>query len=88
MVCAYGVGSTPAVMTHVAKQAEGGILFCSRFWMGYGPNEQGEIVKLLPDGVSVPEAGPRALYGHNIKEYSNLASILPFLYAEEKDKPF
>lgn len=24
MVCAYGVGSTPAVMTHVAKQAEGG----------------------------------------------------------------
>ena len=56
--------------------------------MGYGPNEQGEIVKLLPDGVSVPEAGPRALYGHNIKEYSNLASILPFLYAEEKDKPF
>lgn len=88
MVCAYGVGDTPAVMTHIAKKAEGGILFCSRFWMGYGPDGQGNIVKLLPDGVSIPEMGPRALYGHNIKEYSNLASILPAIYAEEKDKAF
>ena len=88
MVCAYGVGDTPAVMTHIAKEAEGGILFCSRFWMGYGPNGKGEIVKLVPDGAAVPEIAPRALYGHNIKEYSNLASILPSLYAEEKDKPF
>lgn len=88
MVCAYGLGSAPAVMTHIAKETEGGILFCSRFWMGYGPNENGEIVKLIPDGVSIPEMMPRALYGHNIKEYSNLAAILPKLYAEEKDKPF
>lgn len=85
MVCAYGLGSAPAVMTHVAKQADGGILFCSRFWMGYGPNEAGEIVKLVPDGVSLPEMAPRALYGHNIKEFSNLATILPSIYAEEKD---
>lgn len=88
MVCAYGVGNTSAVMTHMAKEAEGGILFCSRFWMGYGPNKAGEIVKLVPDGVSVPEAAPRALFGHNIKEYSNLASILPNIYMEEKDRPW
>lgn len=90
MVCAYGLGDSPAIMTHIAKEAEGGggILFCSRFWMGYGPNENGELVKLIPDGLSVPEAGPRALYGHNIKEYSNLASILPEVYASEKDKPW
>ena len=88
MVCAYGLGSAPAVMTHLARKTEGGILFCSRFWMGYGPNDKGEIVKLLPDGVSIPEMVPRALYGHNIKEYSNLASILPSVYAEEKDKPW
>lgn len=85
MVCAYGVGDTPAVMTHLARKTEGGILFCSRFWMGYGPNDKGEIVKLVPDGVAVPEIAPRALYGHNIKEYSNLASILPSVFAEEKD---
>ena len=88
MVCAYGLGNTPAVMTHIAKEAEGGILFCSRFWMGYGPDEKGELIKLVPDGAAVPEAAPRALYGHNIKEYSNLASILPSVYAEEKDKPW
>lgn len=88
MVCAYGKGSAPAVMTHLVRKAEGGILFCSRFWMGYGPNEKGEIVKLVPDGVSIPEVVPRALYGHNIKEFSNLAAILPSVYAEEKDKPW
>ena len=60
-------------------------MFCSRFWMGYGVNENGEFVKLVPDGESIPEFVPRALYGHNIKEYSNLAAILPQLYAEEKD---
>ena len=42
----------------------------------------------MPDGVSIPEMGPRALYGHNIKEFSNLAAILPSVYAEEKDKPW
>ncbi|HCO62589.1 MAG TPA: phloretin hydrolase [Clostridiales bacterium] len=88
MVCAYGLGSAPALMTHIARKAEGGILFCSRFWMGYGPNQEGQLVKLVPDGVSIPEIVPRALYGHNIKEYSNLAAILPSVYAEEKDKPW
>ena len=51
----------------------------------FRPNEKGEIVKLIPDGEAIPEFVPRALYGHNIKEYSNLASILPQIYAEEKD---
>ena len=46
------------------------------------------LMKLVPDGAAVPEAAPRALYRHNIKEYSNLASILPSVYAEEKDKPW
>lgn len=88
MVCAYGLSNTPAVMTHVAKQAKDGILFCSRFWMGYGPNENGELAKVIPDGQSVPEKAPRALFGHNIKEYSNLASILPSVFAEEHKKPW
>ena len=85
MVSASGLGDTPAIMVHMAKAAEGGIDFYSRFWMGYSLEDNGEIVKLIPDGVSIPEMVPRALYGHSIKEYSNLAAILPSLYAEEKD---
>ena len=48
-------------------------------------DEQGRLVKLLPEGAAVPEMAPRALFGHNIKEFTNLAAILPELYAEEKD---
>jgi hypothetical protein len=29
--------------------------------------------------------GPKALLNHNIKEFSNLAAILPEVYKEEKD---
>ena len=85
MVCASGVSQVAAVMTHKAVSAEGGIWLKSHFWMGYGMDDQGNLVKLLPEGVSVPEMGPRALFGHNIKEFTNLASLLPELYAEEKD---
>ena len=53
--------------------------------MGYGLGEDGQLVKVVPDGASVPEAFPRALFGHCIKEFTNLAAILPKIYAEEKD---
>jgi len=85
IVCAAGKGSVTAIMTHKAVIAEGGIQFKSAFWLGYSTNEKGELVKVLPDGVRIPEAAPRSLFGHNIKEYSNLASILPEIYAEEKN---
>lgn len=85
MVCAVGKGGSPALMTHKWYEEDGGLWFKSNFWMGYGLNDSGEIIKLLPDGVSVPEAGPRALFGHNIKEYTNLASILPEVYDEERE---
>ena len=85
MVCAVGVSGSPALMTHKCVAAEGGIIFKSHFWMGIGLNEKGELVKLVPDGKAVPEMLPRALFGHNIKEFTNLALILPELYAEEKD---
>lgn len=85
MVCAVGMGNTPAVMTHKAQLTEGGILFKSNFWMGYGMDEEGKLIKLLPDGEIVPEIGPRNLFGHNIKEYANFAVFLPRIYAEEKD---
>ena len=71
-------------MTHKVVPAEGGVWFKSHFWMGYGLDGDGQLVKLVPDGQAVPEMVPRALFGHNIKEFSNLAAILPSLYAEER----
>ena len=85
MVCAVGKSSSPALMTHKVVETEGGVWLKSHFWMGYGRNDAGELVKLVPDGQAVPEAAPRALFGHCIKEFSNLAAILPSLYAEERD---
>lgn len=85
LVCAVGVSGSPAVMTHKVVPGEGGVTLCSHFWMGYGLGEDGQLVKVVPDGASVPEAFPRALFGHCIKEFTNLAAILPKIYAEEKD---
>ena len=45
----------------------------------------GKLVKVLPDGVRLPDFVPQNLFGHNIKEFTNLAAILPQVYAENKD---
>ncbi len=85
ILCGVGTSTTPAIMTHKCTRVNGGIWLNSHFWIGYGMNEQGTIVKLVPDGSTVPKEVPRALFGHNIKEFSNLAAILPEVFAEEKD---
>ncbi len=85
MVCAIGESSCAAVMTHKWYPYEDGVMFCSRFWIGYRMEENGEVVKGIPDGVSIPIFVPQGLFAHNIKEFSNLAAILPHVYAEEKD---
>lgn len=77
----------PVVMTHFLRPAEGGSELRSRFWFGWQIVD-GAAVRCIPDGVRVPAAGPVALLNHNVKEYSNLARILPGLYAEEKDNWF
>ena len=83
LVCAAGEGSAPAFMTHKFYAAEGGTMLVSRFWMGY-IFADGQFVKVIPDGVSMPVEAPRALFAHNIKEFTNLAAILGPLYEEEK----
>ena len=86
MVCAIGESSCAAAMTHKWHPYKDGVLFESRFWIGFRMDQEtGKIVKAIPDGVSIPPIVPKALFGHNIKEFTNLASILPSLYAEEKD---
>lgn len=81
LVCAIGAGNCAAAMTHKWYPFKEGVNFCSRFWIGYGV-VNGEIFKILPEGVSVPVEVPRGLFAHNIKEFSNLSAILPAVYAE------
>lgn len=59
-------------------------MFESRFWLGYRYID-GKLVKILPEDIKIPEIAVRNLFSHNIKEYSNLAEILPKIYTEEKN---
>lgn len=74
----------PVVMTHFLRPVEGGSQLQSMFWFGYQIID-GKAVKCIPDGVTIPKEGPMCLLNHNVKEFSNLAKILPELYAQEKD---
>ena len=83
MVCAIGESSCAAAMTHRWYPYEDGVMFCSRFWIGFGVVD-GKIVKTLPEGIRIPDFVPKGLFGHNIKEFTNLAAILPQVYEENK----
>lgn len=84
MVCAIGESSCAAAMTHKWYPYKDGVMFCSRFWIGMGVVD-GNIIKTLPEGVKIPEIVPQGLFAHNIKEFTNLAAILPQVYKENKD---
>ena len=86
LVCAIGEGGCPAAMTHVWAPYKDGILFRSRFWIGYALAE-GQFRKILPEGAKVPDIVPKGLFAHNIKEFTNLAALLPELYQEFGAQP-
>ena len=73
-------------MTHVWAPYKDGVLFRSRFWIGYALVD-GEYRKILPEGVRVPDVVPQGLFAHNIKEFTNLAAILPPLWQEFGSQP-
>lgn len=84
MVCAVGEGECAAAMTHKWYPYQEGIMFCSRFWIGIGM-AGGKIKKILPENVTLPLEVPKGLFAHNIKEFTNLAKILPEVYEENKE---
>ncbi|MBR6342905.1 MAG: phloretin hydrolase, partial [Selenomonadaceae bacterium] len=53
-------------------------------WIGYALSD-GKIICGLPEGAAVPTEVSKGLFAHNIKEFSNLAAILPKVYEENKD---
>ena len=79
-----GTMKVPVIMTETASDSGDGLLFHARFWVGYHVVD-GEAKYLLPPDVKLPEEIAMGLVGHNIKEFSNLAKILPSVYAEGKD---
>lgn len=91
IVCANGHGegnppfaSPDAIMCHFIRDIDGGVELRTRFWMGYTCTN-GTAVKTLPDGMRFPPMGPMGLCLHNIKEFTNLAQLLPRVFAEERD---
>ncbi len=80
-----GRPDVPVVMTHFLRPVDGGSELRSRFWFGWQIID-GEPVKCIPDGVKIPAIGPVSLLNHNVKEFSNLAAILPSVYAEENGR--
>lgn len=91
IVCAKGNGkghppfaSAETIMCHFVREIDGGIELRTRFWMGW-TYDNGKDVKALPDEFRMPPMGPMSLLLHNIKEFTNLAALLPLVYEEEKN---
>ncbi len=84
IVCS-GNEHTAGIMCHFVRPTSDGSELRTRFWFGYGIRD-GKPVKMLPDGVKIPVESVRELLRHNIKEFTNLAALLPKVYPEFKDK--
>lgn len=80
-----GPMKVPVVMIETAAEVDGELEFRARFFIGYHIIN-GEGKYLLPPEVVLPEEVAMGLVGHNIKEFSHLAKILPSVYAEENGK--
>jgi hypothetical protein len=79
------VCSAAGNMVHFFRPTANGCELRTRFFFGY-KCENGKMVKALPDGMKFPTLAPvKALLHHNIKEFTNLAAILPEVYAEFYD---
>lgn len=72
------------VMCHFLRKIPGGTELRTRFWMGWHIIN-GKDVWLLPACARLPLEAPRMLYMHAAKEFSNLARLLPRIYAEERN---
>ncbi len=77
-------GNGGAIMCHFIRPIEGGVELRTRFWMGWTVRNK-IAYKVLPDGVRMPEEPLKALALHNIKEFTNLAALLPRIFPEERD---
>ncbi len=80
IVCS-GNEQSPTIMVHECRAVPGGSELRTRFFMGYCVKD-GKPFKMIPDGIKMPLEPVQALLKHNMKEFANLAAILPEVYAE------
>ena len=80
-----GVPNFPVVMLHMARDTEQGCELRSRFWMGYHIVDGRGTLAAPPAMIEELKPIIENLQQHNFFEFTNLADILPALYAEEKD---
>lgn len=91
LVCGrnYAEGQPPAAapdyfICHQVFETEGGIKVVTRIWYGWTVR-YGLSYKALPDGFRMQPMHPQALLQKQAAEWTNIAALLPKLYAEEKD---
>ena len=77
-------GASGEMMCHFIREVPDGIELRTRFWLGWNVIN-GKEVKFLPDGEVTPDFMVRGLLEHNMKEFHNLAELLPLIYPEQKD---
>lgn len=73
------------IMCHVGRQLPEGLELRTRFWIGYAIDEDKKPLKVTAPDAKASAIDPKKLLLHDIREFSNLGSFLPSLYAEEKD---
>jgi hypothetical protein len=84
IVCA-GDEHTAAIMCHFVRPTDDGCELRTRFWFGYRVKDgRPQKVKFPPPRL-IPTKVVKDLLRHNVKEFTNLAAILPEVYAEFKD---
>jgi hypothetical protein len=73
-------------MCHFLRPTADGCELRTRAWTGWSINDGKPKRVVFPPPWLMPMKMIRDLLEHNIKEYTNLATILPEVYAEFKNK--
>lgn len=81
---ALNSGVVPAFMLESAKKIDGVMHLQVFFWVGYHAID-GKPVKIIPEDFVIPEPLSKLLFRHSIKEFENLAKILPQVFEEERN---
>ena len=71
------------VLVHFIRETPDGVELRTRFWLGYHILDK-KPARCIPDSISIPDFVVRGMAIHNVHEFTNLASFLPTLYAEQK----
>ncbi len=81
-IIAMAAEDNRTVSCHFVRPVEGGVELRTRFWFGLHLKD-GKAVRF--DDQPIPERLPKSLLLHNIKEFTNLARLLPRIFPEERD---